>query len=236
VPPEEEHFYTEKIIKLPCVVNHYIPENKPEPSESPVLKNGYITFGSFNRLPKISDSTYKAWAEIMKQLPTSKFLFKINELDYASAKKRIEEIFESNGVDSSRLKFSGKTGWSQHMSAFNDVDISLDPWVHTGGLSSLDSFMMSVPVVTYKWPTIVGRLTASMLTVMGMTDWIAESTEDYIKLAVAKASDIEGLCKVRDGLRDRYKSSILGDCQAYVKAVESEYRKAWRGYCESEVA
>ena len=90
--------------------------------------------------------------------------------------------------------------------------------------------VMGVPVITLRWPTIVGRLSASMLTTMGMTDWIAETKEEYIKLAVDKASDLSKLAEVRAGLRDKFYATPLGDCAGYCKAVEVEYIKMWEKY------
>lgn len=230
VPPEERDLYVENVIYLPNVVNHYCPEKKPDVGPLPALTKGVITFASFNRLAKISDESYAVWAEVLKQVPNSRMLFKINESDPTAAKEHIIEIFKGNGIPEDRLHFFGKTTWTQHMESFNHVDIALDPWVHTGGLTTVDNLVMGVPVITLRWPTIVGRLSASMLTTMGMTDWIAETKEEYIKLAVDKASDLSKLAEVRAGLRDKFYATPLGDCAGYCKAVEVEYIKMWEKY------
>jgi len=233
VPPEEKHLYTEEVIYLPNIVNHYCPERKPDVKELPALKNWYVTFGSFNRLAKVSDDSFEVWAKILKDVPNSKMLFKINEADYSSAQIRIIDKFKPLGIDFSRLLFEGRTTWNEHMEAFNRFDIALDPWPHTGGLTTIDCLVQGVPVVTLRWPTIVGRLSSSMLTSMDMTDWIAETEEEYIDIAVKKASDIEALAKTRAGLRDKFMKSILGDNEAYCKAVEQEYLKMWKRYVEN---
>jgi predicted O-linked N-acetylglucosamine transferase (SPINDLY family) len=91
--------------------------------------------------------------------------------------------------------------------------------------------MMGVPVVTLRWPTLMGRLSASILTTLELTDWIAESQEDYVALAAQKAQDLTALAGLRQQLRPRFMASIVGDTAAYARAVEREYRNLWRDWC-----
>lgn len=234
VPPEEKGLYIEEVVDLPCLVNHYCPEPKPDVKELPALKNGYITFGNFNRMGKVSDTTFAAWAKVILSVPNSKLLFKINEEDITASIERISLIFEGNGVGRDRLRFLGKGPWVEHMEAFNEVDIALDPWPHTGGLTTIDNLCMGVPVISLRWPTIVGRLSASMLHTMGMDDWIAETEEEYLALAVEKAKDIQGLSEVRNGLQNKFYANILGDSESYCREVEEKYLWMWGKYIDSK--
>lgn len=234
VPENERDLYVEDVVYLPNVVNHFCPERKPDVGPLPCLKTRTITFGSFNRLGKISDETFALWARVMKVVTNSRFLFKINEADPNSAKDRIVSIMSSHGIEPNRLWFSGKTSWMDHMNAFNDVDIALDPFPHTGGLTTIDCLVMGVPVVTLRWPTIVGRLSASMLHTMGMDDWIAETEDQYIDIIVQKLSDIENLSKLRATMRDKFYTTALGDCKFYCQSVETEYVKMWEKYVSKQ--
>ena len=91
--------------------------------------------------------------------------------------------------------------------------------------------MMGVPVVTLRWPTLVGRLSASFLTTIGLTDWIAETEDAFVNIAVQKAKDIDALKELRQSLRMKLRHSIIGDTKAYVAAVEGVYRNLWRRWC-----
>jgi len=91
--------------------------------------------------------------------------------------------------------------------------------------------MMGVPVITLRWPTVVGRLSASIMTTLGLTDWIAETQEQYVEFAIQKANDLQFLAELRQRLRGILASSIIGDQAAYAQAVEQEYRKLWREWC-----
>ena len=126
----------------------------------------------------------------------------------------------------------GKTSWDEHVQAYNRVDLALDPFPHGGGITTLEGLMMGVPVITLRWPTIAGRASASIMTALGLTDWIAETPAAYVELALRKAGDLNALAALRGRLRGIV-SSVLGDQQAYVRSVEQEYRQLWQRWCAS---
>lgn len=224
VPPEEKHLYVEDVVHMPCVVNYFGHDNIiTEVAETPALKHGIITFGSFNRVAKISDSSFKMFAACLEAVPNSRFLFKINEADPNATKDRIVQIMVGYGVDPKRLFFAGKTSLLRHLQTFDDIDIHLDSFPHSGGLTTVDAILCGVPVVTLRWPTIVGRLSASILTRVGLTDWIANTKEDYVRIVKEKCADINALNELRKTMRDRFNSSPLGDSVGYCRAVEAEY-------------
>jgi predicted O-linked N-acetylglucosamine transferase (SPINDLY family) len=234
VPPEERDLYVEKVAYMPNVINYYKQGALPEVRHTPALRHKIITFGSFNRLTKVSDECFELWAEVMKAVPNSRMLHKINEADPNTAKDRIVRIMKSHGIEPTRLFFAGKTSLAKHLNTFDDVDISLDSFPHTGGLTTTDSLMKGVPVISLKWPTIVGRLSASMLHSVGLDDWIAETKEDYIRIAVEKCADVQALDDLRMTMRDRFNTSPLGDSVGYCREVEKLYLKFWSDYVESK--
>ena len=70
------------------------------------------------------------------------------------------------------------------------------------------------------------------MTVLGLSDWIAETQEQYVELAVRKATDLRALAALRGRLRGIV-TSVIGDQQAYVRSVEAEYRQLWQRWCAS---
>ena len=93
---------------------------------------------------------------------------------------------------------------------------------------------MGVPVVVLRGSTLIGRLSTSIMTTLGMTDWVADTPAEYILLASRKASDLDALRRLRSSLRERLDASAIGDNQAYVGAVESQYRQLWQRWCEQQ--
>jgi len=231
VPPDEKHFYAEEVRYLPNVVGHYSSREFPAVNPLPALSADRITFGSFNRLAKVSDQAYQVWAQLLLAIPDSMMVLKTGELDDAVVKERVVKQFTKAGVDPSRIKLLGKSAWDDHIAAFGQVDIALDPFPHCGGVTTLEELMMGVPVVTLRCPTVAGRLSASILSTLGLTDWISESPEQYIEIAKQKAKNLTALADLRQQLRTILTTSIIGDNNAYVRAVEKEYRQLWREWC-----
>ena len=232
VPPEDKRYFTEEVRYQSSVWASYSIESFPEVNALPALSEGVITFGSFNRLAKVSEEAYRAWAEVLLALPGSRLMLKTPELEDAANRERIAGHFTQAGVAPQRIIMQGKTPWTEHVQAFNQVDIALDPFPHGGGVTTLEGLMMGVPVITLRWPSIAGRISASIMTGLGLTGWIAESAEQYVEIAVQKARDIDSLAALRGRLRSLVTSAI-GDQEAYVRSVEQEYRQLWQRWCAS---
>jgi predicted O-linked N-acetylglucosamine transferase (SPINDLY family) len=92
---------------------------------------------------------------------------------------------------------------------------------------------MGVPVVTLRGDRHAGRVGASLLTQLGLTELIAASANEYVEIAVAVARDLARLCHLRHSLRSRLDASPLGDAAAFARKIEGAYRTMWRRWCES---
>ena len=232
VPPQEKLYFTEEVRYLPSVVGSFFTEKLPDVNELPALSSGYVfTFGSFNRLPKVSEETYRAWAEVLLAMPQSRLILKAPELTDPAARETVIGHFSKASVASDRVIMQGRTSWYEHMQAYNQIDLALDPFPHGGGVTALEGLMMGVPVVTLRWPTTAGRLSASIMTTLGLPDWIAETEEQYVELAIEKATDLQSLAVLRQRLRSIFTTSVIGDQAAYASAVEREYRQLWLEWC-----
>ncbi len=92
---------------------------------------------------------------------------------------------------------------------------------------------MGVPAVTRVGETVAGRITASILSALGMPELIAHGDDDYVALARGCATHLDGLAAIRASLPARLTASPLGNAALYVAAVERAYRDAWRRWCAS---
>lgn len=231
IPPEEKDLYAEQVRYLPIFFSYYPCQTPPEVGPLPALKNGYVTFGTFTRMEKVTEVTYQAWADVLLAVPGSRMLFKNHEMDHAEARERVTERFARAGVAPERLLFQGRTLWEVHVGAFNQIDIALDTFPQGGGVTTLEGLLMGVPLITLCWPTFAGRTGKSILTSLGMSDWVADTPHHYVEIARRKAQNIDELGRLRSQLRDRLNSSLLGDTDAYARVVEQEYRSLWRDWC-----
>jgi len=236
VPPEEKELFVEEVRYLPCVVGYFRPQGFPDVNELPALKAEGITFGSFNRLAKVTEATYDVWAQVLREIAGSLMVIKAGELEDGATRERVLGHFRAAGIGDERIELLGKSSWEEHMAAYNRIDIALDPFPHGGGVTALEGLLMGVPMVTLRCPTIAGRLSASILTTLGLEDWVAETAGEYVALAQRKTWDLAGLAQLRNELRGRFMASVLGNSQAYVKAAEAEYRLLWREWCARQGA
>jgi predicted O-linked N-acetylglucosamine transferase (SPINDLY family) len=232
-PHKVRHLFAEKVFDLPCIMTIEPLPDRLQPSGPPVLSKGYVTFGVFNRVSKISDDAVVLWARILDAIPRSKILIKHYALDDASVRAGQLERFAGHGIRTERIVFLGSTSRDEHLAAFKDVDISLDPFPQNGGISTLESLQMGVPVVALLGNSIASRTAGSILTSIGMGDWVAETVADYLAIARSYASLPEHLGSLRYTLPTMVGSSTIGNSALYTKAIEVAYRKMWTDYCRA---
>ncbi|BCB26930.1 acetylglucosamine transferase [Sulfurimicrobium lacus] len=228
IPPDECHYFAEKIAYLPCLIPYACPDNSPPVAPLPAMKNGYVTFGCFSRLVKISESSLALWAEILLAMPEARLIVKAKELDDVTQRLRIADKMAECGVGAERLTLLGRTSWYEHMAAYGAVDIALDPFPHGGGIGTFEALWMGVPVVTLKGPSLPSRVTAAIETALGLEDWVADNREAYLVLARNKASNPRALAELRARLREQVKASPAGNPVTITGMVEQNYRKMWR--------
>ncbi|MBF0383073.1 MAG: tetratricopeptide repeat protein [Magnetococcales bacterium] len=222
--------YSEEIVDLPCYIHLHQDTDFPEITAPPACKNGYVTFGGFNRILKYNEQVYSLWAEILQKTANAKLLLKTRELDSQEQREKMQAIFLDRGISPDRLILLGTTSRQEHLIAHGQIDIMLDPFPHNGGTTTLESLRMGVPFLSCE-ALSVGPTGASILNVMGLDDWRAKSKEEYVELGVKFANDIPLLKKLRMELRSRFDSSVLGNSQLYVAQVEKIYRQLWIKWC-----
>jgi predicted O-linked N-acetylglucosamine transferase (SPINDLY family) len=230
VPADERQHYAERIIDLPCIVTMEPPVeyNLKGTSSPPLRANGYVTFGSYARYEKMSDDCLKAFAEILRRVPDSRMQFKDHAFRRPYSIRRIQSFM--NGIEPERLLFSIATNHPDHLLAYQQADLCLDPWPHGGGVVSLETIFMGVPIITRYGTQPSGRSAASVLTAMGRKEWIANSPAEYIAKAVEWSDRTKELAEARKTLRQELLDSPV--VNGYAEAVESKYKELWRQYVD----
>jgi predicted O-linked N-acetylglucosamine transferase (SPINDLY family) len=235
-PPAVRHLFAEKIFDLPCFLPIEPLADKPTPSDPPVISEGYITFGVFNRANKVSDVCLALWSRILRSTPRSRILLKNGAFEQPFVRSWLLNGFAAHGVSTDRISILGATSRRDHLAAFNEVDISLDPFPQNGGISTWESLQVGVPVVARLGKSPSSRAAAAILASIGLDDWISDNDDGYFAIATKFAGMAEHLKALRRELPQRTEASAAGNCVTYTKAVESAYRAMWVNYCSTGAA
>jgi predicted O-linked N-acetylglucosamine transferase (SPINDLY family) len=192
-----------------------------------------VTFGVFNRMAKVSDDAVAVWARILDRVPRSRLLMKDGALNEESLRALLRERFFAHGVSPDRIDFLGYTPREEHLAAFGNLDICLDPFPQNGGVSTWEALHMGVPVVAKLGNVPVSRSSGAILSSLGMSDWVADNADEYVSIAVARAATPEELKKLRHALATTIARSASGNGVLYTRAVEQGYRAMWEEYCRN---
>ena len=231
MPQSVRHLFAEKLYDLPCIITTEPPPAGLQPVDPPVLSKGFVTFGVFNRIAKVSDDAVAVWAAVLDRVPGARLLMKDGALNEGALRDLLRARFAAHGASPDRIDFLGYTPREQHLAAYAEVDICLDPFPQNGGVSTWEALHMGVPVVAKLGNVPVSRLSGAILTSIGLADWVAGSADDYVSIAVTRASMPESLRTLRHALPTTIAQSASGNSVLYTRAVEQGYRTIWEDYC-----
>jgi len=227
-PGERDAFYTEKSIRLPHCFWCYGPIRQAvEVSALPALSAGYMTFGCLNNFTKVSRAVLTLWASLLSAVPNSRLRIHMTR----DRQSKVIAQFAELGIEANRIRFAEKQPFVKYLEDYNRIDIALDPFPYAGGTTTCDALWMGVPTVTLRGHTAVGRGGVSILSNVGLTDWIAENPGQYVSIAKNKAADLPALAELRANLRERMRQSPLMDGKRFTDEMESAYRQMWKNWC-----
>ena len=232
-PPGFEALYTERLLRLPDgYVCYCPPPYAPDVVALPALANGHVTFGCFNNLAKITPRAVATWAAILRRLPEARLVLKTHQFADAETAGRIRDAFAVHGVDPGRLELRGGSRHRAFLGEYNQIDIALDPFPYSGGLTTCEALWMGVPTIALPGEIFAARHSLSHLSNAGLEDWVARDAAHYVDLAVAWATDLPVLAALRTGLRARVKASPLCDAPRFGRHLGAALRHAWRDWCQ----
>jgi tetratricopeptide (TPR) repeat protein len=209
-----------------------MPEGLPEVAEPPCLKNGFITFGSFNNINKLGSRTLALWSRLLLAVPESRLILKHRSMEVFDSREAIRSAFAAHGVDPGRVTFKGTTKHrEEHFRYYGLMDIALDPLGYNGTTTTCEALYMGVPVLTLPGRTHASRVSASLLHQVGLDGWIARDEEHFFRIARAAAARPEALAQRRASLRSAFLESPLSDGIGLARALEEAYRSMWRRAC-----
>ena len=207
--PETEHLFTETVYRLPRTVCCYRPPCDYPVGVPPCLKNGYITFGSFNDPRKITQDVVRVWSLLLHLHPDAKLLLKYENLEREIVQRRFRQWFSGFGIAHDRVLYEGKHRAPEYLMRYRAVDIALDPFPYNGGTTTLDSLWMGVPIVTLCGRLPVACSGASSLSAIGLP--VATTVDEYVAIASELVRAMPTSPDIRRRIRQAMTDSPLSD-------------------------
>ncbi len=230
IPASLREFFTETVWYLPETRLCFTPladTARLPVAALPAERNGYATFGSFQRLPKLNDDVLALWGRVFREIPNARLRIQNKQMSCASTREHLLQRLSASGIAPERVTIIGLAPRDVYLAAYAEVDIMLDTFPYTGGTTTCEALWMGVPTLTLAGETLLGRQGASMLGCAGLPDWIADSYDDYVARALQHASDIQALAQLRAGLRQQVLASPLFDAPRFARNLTDALQKIW---------
>jgi predicted O-linked N-acetylglucosamine transferase (SPINDLY family) len=227
LPAEVRRLFAEQIWDLPCATMMEPPPATLRSGHPPVRSNGALTYGVFNKVSKISDAAIALWGRIFQSNPTARLVVKDTTLSQPGVGDVLLERFAACGIVRDRIKLLGSTSRDDHLAAYAEVDVCLDPFPQGGGISTWEALYMGVPVVSKLGATVPSRIAGAIQSAIGLSEFVATNDDGYVEIALGVATD--RLCALRrdlPGMIDRTCGPAV-----YTRAVDTAYRAMWKKYC-----
>jgi predicted O-linked N-acetylglucosamine transferase (SPINDLY family) len=208
------------------------PTYAPDAVPLPALRTGRVTFGCFNNLAKVTPMVIETWARVLRRVAGSRLVLKTHQFTDPPTADRVRAAFNDQGIGACQVEMRGASPHRAFMAEYNQIDIVLDPFPYSGGLTTCEALWMGVPTVTLPGEIFAARHSVSHLSNAGLADWVAIDLQGYVDLAVARAADLDALARLRRDLRAQVKASPLCDAPRFGRSLGAALRHAWREWCE----
>lgn len=230
VPPENEIYYTEKVLRIAC--DQPVDRKReiaPRPTRAQVgLPENAFVFACFNGMQKITAPCFARWMIILKAAPGSVLWLlggdeKVNQ--------RLRQMAAQSGVIPERLIFASKTPNPHHLARIALADLFLDTFPYGAHSTAADAITMGLPVLTMPGKSFASRFCASIVASAGIPEMICATPDEYAQRAVAFARDRESLSEIRDSLARQRDTCALRDMPALARRLEELF---WQMQGEAE--
>ena len=226
IPPNIRKYFSEKVVFMP---DTYWPTDSSlqlsaisyQRKDFGIPKDAFV-FASFNNAYKIDPLIFKTWVNILKRVPNSiLWLYDGKNI----IRDKVISLAKSFGLNPKKIVLCGKISKLDHLQRFKLADIALDTKRVNGHTTTTDALWVGVPVITMLGNHFMSRVSASMLSAIGLPELITHSLKEYEDLAVELATNSKKLKSIRKSLILNRKSFPLFDTKKYTKNLEKVYLK-----------
>jgi protein O-GlcNAc transferase len=235
-PVDTRQVFAETNVRLPGCFLSYAPHPASPPvAPAPCVNAGYVTFGCFNALAKITKNVRALWGRLLKQTPNSRLVVKAKPFACVSIRDRfLAAMATEQGIASWRIDVRPLVASTEtHLRTYAQIDIALDTFPYAGTTTTCEALFAGVPVVTLAGHSHAHNVGVSLLAAVDLEGrCVAKSENEYVAMCVALASDHSALGELRKGMRaTMQKRNGLCDGAAFTTKLEHAYVAMWRRYC-----
>lgn len=228
LPLDRQPFVSESIVHLPdsYQVNdsgRIVAAANPTRAEAGLPPEGFV-FCCFNNSYKITPPIFDIWARLLAAVDGS-VLWLLH--DNADAADNLRREAAARHVDPRRLVFARRLPVEEHLARHRLADLALDTLPVNAHTTAADALWAGLPIVTCIGDSFAGRVCASLLHAVNVSELISGSLGDYEALALKLATDPQALARLRRKLAQNRPSCPLFDTDRFRRHIEAAYRTMW---------
>ena len=225
VPAQEQHLYAEKPVWMPdSFMTRDIrggPCGQGASRQQLGLPEQSFVFCCFNSTYKINPRVFDAWMRILRRVDAG-VLWLSEQAPAARDNLRAQAV--AAGIDPQRLVFASRVPQlEQHLSRLGRADLFLDTLPYNAHATANDALWAGLPVLTCRGETFAGRVAATLLTALDMSELITASWDEYESLAVALASNPDRMAAVKAKLGRNRANARLFDPALFTRQIEAAF-------------
>lgn len=224
IPPMEDIYYTEKVVRLPDTyqvndARRAAPEHTPSRAELGLPDNAFV-FCCFNNNYKIMPEIFTIWMRLLDAVPGS-VLWLLQDNPVAARNLRREA--QQNSVAPDRLVFAPRKKLEEHLARQRRADLFLDTLPYNAHTTASDALWVGLPVLTCVGSTFAGRVAESLAHAAGLSALVTHSLGDYEALALKLATTPTLLASMRAELERQRSHCPLFDTDRFRRHLESAF-------------
>ena len=229
IPPKEKIFFSEKVIYMPNTYqctdrNTEISKEVITRSDCKLPVDGFV-FCCFIQSYKITPQIFDTWIKLLKKVEGSVlWLMSTNKW----AVNNLVSRAKGKGVRNNRIIFAKRLPHEQHLARLKNADLFLDTVPYNAHTTASDALWAEVPVLTLLGKSFSSRVGASILTAIGLTEFIALNIKEYEFIALNLANSPNKLSSLKQKLRKNLLTKPLFNTKLYTKNLEKAYEKNWK--------
>jgi len=219
MPPNNDKFYTEKVLRLPNTRWCYSMENYLDnKNESFNLKKEKFTFGYMGNFAKVNKEVIDIWISLLKEFPDTNIFLKSRVFLDTEIKKMFENFFINQKINPKRVTLEAHGNKEEYLRSFLKLDIFIDTYPFSSGTTIIDSLSMGTPVLTRYGDTAISREGYSILKNLALDAWAVKNKQSLInEFRSILESD---LVNIKSNIKERIFQSELFDGKKFARDFE----------------